>query len=686
MQWNSCSIAEKRDDLILMINEYKPNVIAINESWLNPGQPFSIPGFKIARKDRATRGGGVLLAFAQELNVSVEDINSPFEVVSGRIQMAHNFSISIASVYFPSPPFNVSYQALMQTIRQMGSPKMILGDFNSHGTDWGGLYNDQRSQILSAVFDEFNLTILNTGQITRIAAPPALCSAIDLSLCSASVALSCSWRVLDCPNGSDHIPIIINFRKRPEIRPRTGANTRCLSKHINWDTYRAALVDRLSVSESWSYDNLLAVITSCAVEAQTVPLNLLPRSIQHGLPKHWWNADLQTKYNAKKEAFRNFRRNGARAEFLAYKHAEAVFKRARRLSKRECWRSFCSSLNASTSLSTLYTMARRFRGVNSDTRSIVSPDEWLPAFCDKLAPTYAPLPKCEFPDVESIPRSEVNGAFLMIELETALSSSNNSSAGMDQISFALLRELPEEVKVILLKLFNMFFDTGEFPESWFVCKVVAILKPRKYPNMHDSYRPVCLLSCMRKTFEKMLHARIDFWAETQHRIASSQYGFRKGYGTQDCLAVLTTDLHNTFANKGLSLCVFMDISAAYDDVLINVLHSVLLELEMDPQMAAVVCRLFYMRVMYFHWQNECKETRVGYKGLAQGSSLSPMLYNLYTAAVEKKVPRNIKVLQYADDVAGRNRADGAMMEREMQTVLTRIVREYSKLGLSISTN
>lgn len=175
---------------------------------------------------------------------------------------------------------------------------------------------------MSAVFDECNLAILNNGQITRVATPPTLCSAIDLSLCSSSEALACAWRVLDCPHGSDHIPIIVDYRKRPEVRPRAGANTRCLSKHINWETYRAALIERLSLTESWSYENLLVAITESAVDAQTVPLRSVPKTYQHGTPKHWWNADLQTKYAAKKEAFRNFRRNGARVEFLAYKHAE----------------------------------------------------------------------------------------------------------------------------------------------------------------------------------------------------------------------------------------------------------------------------------------------------------------------------------------------------------------------------
>lgn len=298
-----------------------------------------------------------MLAFAQELDVSYEIIDSQYEIVSCRIRLTNNTGISIASVYLPSPPFNVTQQPLLQTFRQMGTPRMILGDFNAHGTDWGCHYNDRRSQILSNIFDVCDLSILNTGEITRIAAPPAECSAIDMSLCSSNIALQCTWRTSDCPSRSDHLPIIVEYRKRPELMTRTTP-MRSLSKHIDWSAFQTALTERLTMSpnESWTYDDLMSTVKQCATDAQTIPLSP-SRTSRRGVAKDWWNADLQTKYNAKKVAFGQFRRNGGQVEYLAYKNAKAAFKRARRFSKRESWRNFCSSLNSTTSLPTLYNMA-----------------------------------------------------------------------------------------------------------------------------------------------------------------------------------------------------------------------------------------------------------------------------------------------------------------------------------------
>lgn len=102
---------------------------------------------------------------------------------------------------------------------------------------------------------------------------------------------------------------------------------------------------------------------------------------------------------------------------------------------------------------------------------------------------------------------------------------------------------------------------------------------------------------------------------------------------------MSTALAFTFAKMGIALCVFMDVSAAYEDVLAK---------------------------------NEHRLYRSGYKGLAQVSSLSPFMLNLYTSVVEARVSCAVKVLQYADDVAVYilgNRRDATAMEREWQCLL-----------------
>lgn len=169
LQWNCRSIKDKRDDLILLLREHEPQVVAINESWLSEHQQFNLPGYRIARKDRIGHGGGVLLAVRDHLEVGYATITSIYEVVGCNVRMSDGTELSVASIYLPSPPFIVRPSELNNCIRQMKEPRMLLGDFNSHGVDWGGIVNDSRSQALRSVFDDNNMATLNTGEPTRIA-------------------------------------------------------------------------------------------------------------------------------------------------------------------------------------------------------------------------------------------------------------------------------------------------------------------------------------------------------------------------------------------------------------------------------------------------------------------------------------------------------------------------------------
>lgn len=165
--------------------------------------------------------------------------------------------------------------------------------------EWGGSHCDSRSRSLISVFDEDHLSILNTGEYTRIAAPPAFNSAIDLSLCSSNIALDCTWQVLDHTGRSDHLPIVIEYRRQKDtIRPMPK---RAITKYIDWGVYRPALATILTESNApggMLYESLLEAMLVGALEAQTKPMPTSTVFQRKAEPKAWWNAELQEKYNA----------------------------------------------------------------------------------------------------------------------------------------------------------------------------------------------------------------------------------------------------------------------------------------------------------------------------------------------------------------------------------------------------
>jgi hypothetical protein len=75
----------------------------------------------------------------------------------------------------------------------------------------------------------------------------------------------------------------------------------------------------------------------------------------------------------------------------------------------------------------------------------------------------------------------------------------------------------------------------------------------------------------------MVFTRLDFLAEKNWRLSPTQFGFRKGRGTRDCLTLMTTNILTSFEMKKQTAAALLDMSGAYNNVLIDVLFGVMLK-------------------------------------------------------------------------------------------------------------
>lgn len=684
LQWNCRSIRDKHHELMALIATYNPHIIALCETWLHSDFSLSIRGYSICRKDRVDGYGGVLLACRNDLISSSIAINTNFECVGCSVSLTSRLQMNIVSVYFP-PNLQISSQNLELMLNCIPEPRFILGDFNAHSQQWGCAFDDQRANILSSVFDDNNLITLNTGEHTRVVCPPRLSSAIDLSLCSAQLGFDCSWRVCDDLYSSDHLPIIIEFNTSvPHITTCRPVN---LIKNIIWSEYQQIISSDTFFEENPTrqhYDSLVYNLISAARNAQSKPLVVNHSGISHK-PKPWWNAEIASLYTRRKDSFKLFKRRGGQVNFLSYKQIDAELRRLIKQRKKDSYRKYVSTLSPNTSLRQLYLMAKRYRGCFRP--HALSSISWLQDFIDKLAPPFVMNEFVPYQHGDSSDSAFLSSPISLNEFNSALLSCNNSSPGLDLIHFDLLKHLPECGKLFVIKMFNIFMCTEQLPDAWYDCKVIAIQKPGKNPDVHTSYRPICLLSCVRKLFEKILHSRLDFWIESNHLNSVTQFGFRKGFGTQDCLALFATDLETNYAKKNTCLAVFLDISSAYDDVQIPILCDILSQLNLPRIFIKMIYLLFCKRNLLFYVNGSEIDRRIGFKGLAQGSTLSPLLFNIYTIQIEQCLNNEIRMIQYADDVliymSSQNNID---LLTKMQDMLNTLHHNYQSLGLDISPN
>lgn len=279
--------------------------------------------------------------------------------------------------------------------------------------------------------------------------------------------------------------------------------------------------------------------------------------------KPWWNADC-SKALAKTFRFTLiYRRVGSQKHWDALQNSQREFKNTVKKAKTEGWKNFCSTITGETSISDVWKMARIFKGKRVNTRNEDS-SGWIeefmnkhsqPAPCNQLSEEIFDN-RCKFFDTKISPTV----------VQQKIINLKKSAAGLDKINNLVLKHLPPTIIEIMTDCFNDIVRTGVIPEQWKLCKVIPLQKPGKPTGLASSKRPISIFGKVRRLFESAFLDSFDRWAEHEKILSPTQYGFRKGKSTRDCVAILMTDIKNAFQEKKMVGAVFLDITAAYDNV------------------------------------------------------------------------------------------------------------------------
>ena len=682
LQWNCRSIIPKFDLFNQLVNISNCDAFALCETFLNSNDELNFHNFNIIRQDRGSYGGGVLLGIKKCYSFFRIDLPSipNIEVVAIQTKLKGK-DLCVASIYIP-PSARIEQRQLSAIAELLPAPFLILGDFNSHCTQWGSLYDDNRSSVICTFIDDFDLTFLNTGEATRVPNPPARKSVLDLSLCSTSLALDCEWKVINDPHGSDHLPIKISITNGSSSSNSINV-AYDLTRNIDWKCYARVISEVIESREELppeeEYALLSGLILDAATQAQTKPIP--GDRINRRPPTNWWDKECSDLYELRSSAYKDFRTSGKIDMLRKYEVLDRQMKNLMKAKKRGYWRRFVNGLTRETAMSTLWSTARRMRNRNVTNESEEYSSRWIFDFAKKVCPDSVPDLK-NFRDATLTNTNEP--PFSMSEFSIALLSCNNNAPGLDRIKFNLLKNLPDSAKRRLLNLFNKFLEYNIVPQDWRDVKVIAIRKPGKPASDHNSYRPIAMLSCIRKLMEKIILFRLDKWVETNGLLSDTQFGFRRGKGTNDCLAMLSTEIQLAYAHKEQMASVFLDIKGAFDSVSVEVLTEKLHLRGLSPNLNNFLHNLLSEKRMLFS-HSDSTTSRISYMGLPQGSCLSPLLYNFYVNDIDECLANSCTLKQLADDsVVSYTGSSATDLQRPLQDTLDNLSTWALKLGIEFS--
>ena len=82
-------------------------------------------------------------------------------------------------------------------------------------------------------------------------------------------------------------------------------------------------------------------------------------------------------------------------------------------------------------------------------------------------------------NAEFIVNQELDREITMSELDQSIKHLKNGKAtGHDNILNEYIKNCSIQCRVLILKLFNYFFDRAYFPDKWAICEIIPIYKKR----------------------------------------------------------------------------------------------------------------------------------------------------------------------------------------------------------------
>ncbi len=270
----------------------------------------------------------------------------------------------------------------------------------------------------------------------------------------------------------------------------------------------------------------------------------------------------------------------------------------------------------------------------------------------------------------------------------------NKAAGHDGISNKMLKELNITNVAKLTKIFNAMLRLSYFPQAWKFVLVRPICKAGKDPKNPTHYRPISLLSSLSKIFEKLLLTRFLNYICLIQVLPNYQFGFHSNYSTTYQLLRVTELIADSFHNKQHTIGLFLDIAQAFDKVWHVGLLFKLYDIGIPIYLFKIITNFLFDRHFVVKINSSLSSTRSIQSGIPQGSTLSPLLFNIYMSDIPYLPFTTIAL--YADDTAlfathnnikiARNTLQNSIQKYLKWTQLRRILINPTKTRAKIFTH
>jgi hypothetical protein len=197
------------------------------------------------------------------------------------------------------------------------------------------------------------------------------------------------------------------------------------------------------------------------------------------------------------------------------------------------------------------------------------------------------------------------------------------SPGEDEITIEAIVNGGELVQEELLIIYNNWWKSGNIPAKIQLGQIIPIFKQGD-TTVTKNYRPITLLNCIFKLYEKVLETRLRTIIEKNHLIPELQKGAKSESSTLEALFTVLSALEQNESTP--ATIALLDLSKAYDRVWRKGLWVKLWSIGIRGKLLRAIMSTYSNPTMVVRLTNTVSDSFDMKNGLRQGSVLSPLLF------------------------------------------------------------
>ncbi|XP_053956335.1 uncharacterized protein LOC128861988 [Anastrepha ludens] len=248
--------------------------------------------------------------------------------------------------------FSTKLDLIEDTVREIGDPFIVAGDFNAKAVEWGAPTTNTRGRHVLDMAARLGLVVANTGDATTFRRPGCEHTTPDITLETDSLAgVINGWEVLEEYNGSDHQYITFRISARTDNTPTpiTKSARKWNMAKVNTEAFLAHFDANFMPhirgdAGSFASDMMQRIAKSCDESAPRAGLRSRRR------PVYWWTSEIaelrRTCFCNRRRYIRARRNREAEAEAADFRQFRKALKQAIIASKKAKWKELRRDLNS----------------------------------------------------------------------------------------------------------------------------------------------------------------------------------------------------------------------------------------------------------------------------------------------------------------------------------------------------